>query len=95
MRCVIGIVLFIVLYFGSCNLLGEVVRARTLAIDPAHSQPLAQQARAEALRVWHAPLAVTAGLMVIAVCSLPTVLTRMNERSESERLAAMERGEWR
>lgn len=87
--------LFIVLYFGSCNLLGEVVRARALANDPAHSQRLAQRARAEALRVWHAPLAVAAGVVAIAVCALPAVLTRMNERSESERLAAMERGEWR
>jgi hypothetical protein len=95
MRCVIGIVLFIVLYFGSCNLLGEVVRARALANDPAHSQRLAQRARHEALRVWHAPLAVGAGIVAIAVCALPTVLTRMNERAESERLAAMERGEWR
>jgi len=45
--------------------------------------------------VWHAPLAVAAGVVAIAVCALPAVLTRMNERSESERLAAMERGEWR
>lgn len=95
MRCIIGIVLFIVLYFGSCNLLGEIVRVRTLASDPAHSQRLAQKARHEFLRVWHAPLAVGAGLVAIGVCALPSVLVRMNERAESDRLAAMKRGEWR
>jgi len=94
MRCVIGIVLFIVLYFGSLNVVGEIVKARALANDPAHSQRLAQRARHEALRKWHAALAVGAGVVAITVCALPTVLARMNERTESERLAAMQRGEW-
>lgn len=95
MRCVIGIVLFIVLYFGSLNVVGEIVRARALANDPAHSQRLAQRARHEALRKWHAALATGAGIIAITVCALPTVLSRVAERSEAERLAAMERGEWR
>lgn len=95
MRCILGFVLFVVLYFGSCNLLGEIVRARAVANDPAHSQRLAQKARHEFLRVWHAPLAVAAGVVAIGVCALPSVLIKMNERSEADRLAAMERGEWR
>jgi len=37
---------------------------------------------------------VGAGVVAITVCALPTVLARMNERTESERLAAMQRGEW-
>jgi hypothetical protein len=94
MRCVIGIVLFIVLYFGSCNLLGEVVKARALANDPARSERLAQRARYQFLQNWHAALATGAGLVAISACALPSVLVRMNELAERNRLDAMERGEW-
>lgn len=95
MRCIIGFVLFVVLYFGSCNFLGEVVKMQALANDPAQSQRRALKVRHEFLRKWHAAIAVGAGVAAIGACALPTILMRMNERAESERLAAMQRGEWR
>ena len=71
MRCVIGVVLFVVLYFGGCMVLNEAVTA--------HSGKVAA---ARVLKTYHAPVAVAAGLVAIIGCSLPTVLLRKSERSE-------------
>jgi hypothetical protein len=76
MRCVIGFVLFVVLYFGSCSILGAVVRKTS-----------GPSASAEALRKYHALVAVGAGAVSLLACSLPTMLARASRR-EFERLEA-------
>ena len=71
MRCVVGLVLFIVLYFGSCRVLSEAVTVR-------HGKATAQRV----LKTWHAPIAVAVGLITITGCTLPWLLMRMNERNK-------------
>jgi hypothetical protein len=73
-RCIAGIVLFLVLYFGSCWFLGEVVRATTIRNDPRHSASAGQRAKADVLKRYHALVAVAAGIVTIAGCALPTTL---------------------
>ncbi|HVU85727.1 MAG TPA: hypothetical protein VHD36_00275 [Pirellulales bacterium] len=74
MRCIAGVVLFVVLYFGSCWLLGEAVRITTIRNDPRHSAWAGQSAKAAVLKKYHALVAVGAGLVSIAGCALPTIL---------------------
>lgn len=79
MRCIVGIVLFLVLYFGSCNLLGEIVRTVAIRNNPQHSVSVGRAAQANALRKYHALVAVGAGAVTILGCSLPTLLMRKTE----------------
>lgn len=76
MRCVLGLVLFVVVYFGSCTILGGIVRKT--------SGPAAQ---VEVLRKYHALIAVGAGVVSLFCCSVPTLLERASRR-ELERLEA-------
>ena len=76
MRCVIGFVLFVVLYFGSCTTLGEIVRKTS-----------GRAAEAEVLRKYHALVAVGAGIVSLFCCSVPTLLAKASQR-EFERLEA-------
>jgi hypothetical protein len=76
MRCVAGFVLFVVLYFGSCAVLDGIVRKTS-----------GRAAAVEALRKYHALVAVGAGVVSLFCCSLPTLLLRASQ-SESERLYA-------
>ena len=73
MRCVLGFVLFVLLYFGSCTTLGEIVRQNS---GPA--------AEVEVLRKYHALVAVGVGVVTLLCCSVPTLLERAS-RSEFER----------
>jgi hypothetical protein len=57
MRCVLGFVLFVVLYFGSCTTLGEIVRKTS-----------GRAAEAEVLRKYHALVAVGAGVFTLFCC---------------------------
>jgi hypothetical protein len=70
MRCVVGVLLFVVLYFGSCMVLKEAVTVRS-----------GKAAAARVLKTYHAPVAVAAGIVAIVGCTLPTLLMRMSERS--------------
>lgn len=81
MRCVVGVVLFVVLYFGGLQLLGEIVTARAIAND-GYSQKAARTAGAKVVSKYHAVVAVGAGVLAIVGCSLPTMLIRLSERSE-------------
>ncbi len=74
MRCITGVALFLVLYFGSCWLLGEIVRTTAIRNDPRHSTWAGQSAKADVLKKYHALVAVGAGVASIAGCALPTVL---------------------
>ncbi len=92
MRCIVGVVLFGVLYFGSCALLGEIVRARAVTNHPLHSQKVGTKTRARVLKKYHALVAVGAGVVTIVGCSLPSVLLRMSERSEWRQYKEWQRG---
>lgn len=81
MRCVVGLVLFLVLYFGSCKMLKEAVTLRS-----------GKAAATRVLKTYHAPVAVVAGLVAIVGCSLPTLLMRMSERSEWREYDDYQRG---
>lgn len=70
MRCLVGFLLFVVLYFGSCNVVQQAVTVRS-----------GKAAAARMLKTWHAPIAVVTGLVVLAGCALPTLLVRMSERN--------------
>jgi hypothetical protein len=76
MRCVLGFVLFVVLYFGSCTTLGEIVRKTS-----------GRAAEVEVLRKYHALVAVGAGIVTLFCCSVPTLLARASQRA-FERLEA-------
>jgi hypothetical protein len=76
MRCVLGFVLFVVLYFGSCTILGGIVRKTS-----------GRAAEADVLRQYHALVAVGAGVVTLLGCSVPTLLERASRR-EFERLEA-------
>jgi hypothetical protein len=65
MRCFIGFVMFLVLYFGGCATLKAVV---TKASGP--------WVGAQAVTKYHAAVAVGAGIVSLHMCSLPTLLSR-------------------
>jgi hypothetical protein len=71
MRCIAGLALFLALYFSSCTILSGAVRTNS-----------GRAAAAEALRKYHAPIAVAAGLISFAVCSLPGILARKSQEAE-------------
>jgi hypothetical protein len=76
MRCVLGLVLFVVLYFGSCTILGGIFRKTS-----------GRAAEVEVLRTYHALVAVGAGVVSLFCCGVPTLLARASRR-EFERLEA-------
>ena len=76
MRCIAGFVLFVVLYFSSCFTLDGIVRKNSGRV-----------AAAEAIRKYHALVAVASGVVTLLCCSLPTLLARADHR-EYERLYA-------
>jgi hypothetical protein len=80
MRCIVGLTLFLVLYFGSCRILYEGVTAMTFRSGHGYSQREAQRAGAEAVRKYHALVAVGAGAASLLACSVPTLLTKMSQR---------------
>jgi hypothetical protein len=82
MRCLVGLVLFAALYLGSCQVVGEGVAAMTFRSQQRHSQREAQLAGAEAVKKYHALLAVGSGAAAIFACSLPTLLTKISQRDE-------------
>ncbi len=71
MRCIGGFVLFVALYFSSCTILGGIVRTNYGAA-----------AGAEALRKYHALVAVGAGVASLFACSLPGILARKSREAE-------------
>jgi hypothetical protein len=81
MRCVIGIILFFVLYHGSCKVLGEYVARTTGGSDRMCSSYRAQRVAAEAVHKWHPHLMVGAGLTAILLCSLPSMLGSVERKS--------------
>jgi hypothetical protein len=87
MRCIVGVVLFLVLYFGGCAVLGGVAGAIAGANDPRHAKSVGRVAGANAVTKYHALVAVGAGTLSILCCCLPTLLVKMNERSEQRMYA--------
>lgn len=80
MRCIVGVVLFLVLYFGGCNVLGAAVAAR----HGGYSHRAAATAGAQAVTKYHALVAVGVGVVAILGCSLPTLLLKYGQRNECE-----------
>jgi hypothetical protein len=93
MRCAIGVTMFIVLYFGGCFLLVQGVTAMTLR--SGHCRASAQVAAKEAMRIYHAPIAVGVGLLTLLTCSAPTILLKMSRRSEQKKMSQCDEcSEW-
>jgi len=90
MRCVAGVVLFIVLYFASLQLVKEIVTARAIAND-GYSPKAAATAGRNAMSKYHAILAAGSGVVSIVACCLPSILMRMSERSERRAYEEYER----
>lgn len=91
MRCLIGLTLFLVLYFGGCKLLGEIVCASTIANDPRHSATTGRIAKVDFLKKYHALIAVGAGSVALLGCGLPTLLAGRAPREPWDDTAAMSR----
>jgi hypothetical protein len=71
MRCVAGLALFLVLYFSSSTILRGVVRNTSGA-----------EAAADAIRKYHALVAVAAGAVSLGACILPGALLRKSQDAE-------------
>ena len=80
MRCLVGFVLFVVLYFGGYALLGQYVATNALQTGQVHSKMAAEMAGRHVVKKYHSHLAVGVGLTVLLVCSIPTVLVKMSQR---------------
>ena len=80
MRCLLGFVMFVVLYFGSCSVLGEVVAAMTLKSGQGYSERGAQKVGKEFVYKYHAVVAVATGIVTLLTCCLPTLAAKMSER---------------
>lgn len=80
MRCLVGFVLFVVLYFGGCALLGKYVATNALQTGQVHSQKAAELAGRQVVKKYHPHLAVGVGLAVLLMCSVPSLLTKMSQR---------------
>jgi hypothetical protein len=92
MRCLIGMTLFLVLYFGSCKLLGEIVCTATIANDPRHSATNGRIAKADFLKKYHALIAVGAGAVALLGCGLPALLATRSRREpwqDTEMMSSM------
>ncbi|MCE5267331.1 MAG: hypothetical protein LLG00_05545 [Planctomycetaceae bacterium] len=83
MRCIVGLVLFVVLYVGSCGLLGKVVADWALRNGQAYSQRDAIQAGHRAIRKYHPHVAVGVGLVTLLICAAPTLLAKRDARKPS------------
>jgi hypothetical protein len=95
MRCIIGLVLFVVLCYGGIQWLKSYAAARELASDPSLSQRAAETAAWKVVKDYHAYVYVAAGVITIALCSLPKLLDKQGSlnaqgrwREEAERRAA-------
>jgi hypothetical protein len=95
MRCILGFVLFVGLCYGGIQLLRSYATAQELATKPGISQPAAEAAAWKTVKEYHAYVYVAAGVITLALCSLPTLLERQgsfNEqgawRQEAERRVA-------
>jgi hypothetical protein len=80
MRCFVGFVLFVVLYFGSLKVLSEGVAAMSLRSGQAYSQREAQRVGTAVAQKYHALVAVGAGVAALLACAVPTLLIKMSER---------------
>jgi hypothetical protein len=89
MRCIVGFVLFVVLYFGGLQVFGSIVTAQ--ALEEGYSQKAAKRAGAKAVSKYHAVWAVGAGVLAIGACCVPSLLIRMNEQSQRRAYEEYER----
>src|SRR5687768_20711 len=81
MRCIIGLVLFLVLYFGTCSQLDDIVAGVLQLNDPNYSRAAAMSVGAGVVKKYHAVVAVVVGLVTLLGCALPSLLSG---RSEAE-----------
>jgi hypothetical protein len=95
MRCIVGLVLFVGLCYGGIQSLDSCVTAWELQNDPGLSKRAAEATAWKVVEKYHAYVYVAAGVITIALCSLPKLLERagsFNEegawRAEAERRVA-------
>jgi hypothetical protein len=95
MRCIIGIVLFVGLCFAGIRGLDKYATSRELANNPGLSQSAAEKEAWKAVGKYHAYVYVAAGVITIALLSLPKLLDGQGSynakgawREEAERRAA-------
>jgi hypothetical protein len=95
MRCIIGLVLFLGLCYGGIQSLKSYATARELANYPGLSQRSAEAAAWKVVKEYHAYVYVAAGVITVALCSLPKLLERQGSfyeqgtwREEAERRVA-------
>jgi hypothetical protein len=95
MRCIIGIVLFVGLCYAGIRGLDSYATGRELADNPGLSQRAAEEAAWKVVKEYHAYVYVAAGVVTIALLSLPKLLDGQGSynaqgawRKEAERRAA-------
>ena len=71
MRCIARLALFIAVYVSSCTILSGAVRR---GYGPG--------AAAEALRKYHALIAVACGVVSLGACNLPRILAKKSQEAE-------------
>ena len=88
MRCVIAVVLFFPLYFGSCKALQEV--SRQIALSNGHSPSVSRVAAAKIVTKYHPVVMVLVALFDIFAVSLPWLMVKMNDHFERRNFAEQE-----
>ncbi len=88
MRCLIGFVMFVVLYFGSCKALEEA--SRQMALSNGHSPSVSRVAASKVVTKYHSVVAVVVGLFVLFACCLPTIMVKLNDHFERRNYAEQE-----
>lgn len=82
MRCIIGVVLFVILYFGSLAIGRQIVVVR--AANNGATAKTADRAGGRFVADYHAYLMAGSGLIALAGCALPTLLAPKGITSEAE-----------
>ncbi len=82
MRCIAGLVLFVVLYFGGCMVLAGIAGELKVGNGSRNSGLFNRVAEASIVKKYHALMAVGAGAASLAICCLPTLLASTKGNDE-------------
>jgi hypothetical protein len=95
MRCVFGLVLCGALCFGGIHGLSAIAAVRYAANNSGVSRSTAQAVGWKVAQKYHAAVYVAAGVISLAACALPSLLSRnraFNEQDEWRRMSGAGRG---
>ena len=84
MRCILGVVLFVALCYGGVQGLAAVASARASAASRGMSQRSAQIAGWKVASKYHALVYVVAGVISLAACCVPSLLSKHTGFSEED-----------